>query len=1371
MSKGKRGGKVPAHRIKKAPWPLLFIFLFLVTAIAVSGYFYYQQQKKAVIRNQINQLQAIAELKCAEIEQWLAERLGDAGMIAGSPALLSELVSYASAPAPGARLESIRTWMASLRENYHYQNVLLFDASREIVLALSEEHPGIGAAGQDILEAARRRKDAVISDLHLSPVVPFPHLDIALPLRDGIRIAGFVLLRIDPNVYLFPRIQTWPTPSPSAETLLVERQGDDVLFLNELRHRRGTAMKLRLPIRTPGLPAALAAIGKHGAILGRDYRGVAVWSVSRPIAGTSWFIVAKIDREEIELPFRRSAQAILLVAWLLVFAAALMILFLWQRQNASFRLRQLEAEGQQRALVQHFDYLTRYANDIILLSDKQWNILETNERALVTYGFNREALLKMNLRDLRVPGERSKLAAEYKHAEERLGWIFETVHQKRDGAIFPVEVSARVIDIEGKKYFQSIVRDISERKQAETALRDNEAFVRSILDNLPIGIAVNAINPTVTFDYMNDRFPVIYRTTRERLAGADSFWSAVYEEPGFREEMRKRVLADCASNDPERMVWEDIPITRRGEEPFYVSARNVPIISKSLMISLVWDVTEHKRAEMALRESEDKFKYVFEAANVGKSITLPGGEINVNQAFCDMLGYRKEELRSKNWQELTPGDEVAVVQNRLETLLKGEKDATRFDKKYIHKNGSLVWGDVSVALRRDAAGTPLHFITTIVDITVRKLAEEKLRLALEHIRQIIDSNIVGVVIADAAGRIIEANDYYLGILGYAREEFEQGQVNWRAITPPEWLPLDEKAIAELRERGTCAPYEKEYLRRDGARVPVYLADALLAGPEEQIVAIVLDMTERKRAEEALRTSERRLRETQEMARLGHWQWDVKTGKVEWSPEVYRIFQLDPESFAPQIDSILALSPWPEDHQRDTELIHRAMKTHEQGTYEQRFLRPDNSIGYYHSTFQGIYDAGGDLVSIIGTVLDISERKRAEIDLQALSSRNQAMLEAIPDIIMEVDPNKVYTWANHAGIEFFGTDVIGKGASYYFEGEQQTYQTVQRIFNGEEEVIYIESWQRRRDDEKRLLAWWCRVLKDADGRVVGALSSARDITEIKRAEIEIRQLNEELENRVQQRTAQLQAANKELEAFSYSVSHDLRAPLRAIDGFSRIVLEEYAPKLDDEGRRLLGVITANTAKMGQLIDDLLAFSRLSRQQMALTSVDLAALAESIVADLKNLEKGRKIEFKAGKLPATRGDPAMLRQVLHNLLANAVKFTRTRPKARIALSGRVANGETVYQVKDNGVGFDMAYVDKLFGVFQRLHDHTEFEGTGVGLAIVQRIILRHGGRIWAESSTKGATFYFSLPADPDKGSRVEGLGVREEGKDIAERDWGK
>ena len=268
---------------------------------------------------------------------------------------------------------------------------------------------------------------------------------------------------------------------------------------------------------------------------------------------------------------------------------------------------------------------------------------------------------------------------------------------------------------------------------------------------------------------------------------------------------------------------------------------------------------------------------------------------------------------------------------------------------------------------------------------------------------------------------------------------------------------------------------------------------------------------------------------------------------------------------------------------------------------------------------------------------------------------------------------------------------------------------------------------------------CSSLIDIGGRrlIQGIF---RDITEHKNAEEELKRLNEELKHHV----AQLEAANKDLESFSYSVSHDLKAPLRAIGGFSNILLEKHADKLDDEGKRLFNNIKKNTQKMGQLIDDILSFARVGRKDIVLSEINMEDLANKAFDDLKPLSIGRNVQFEIKQLPPARGDKTMLYQVFTNLISNAIKFTRSKETAIIEIGGWTEGNENIYYVKDNGVGFDMQYVKKIFGVFQRLHKDEEYEGTGIGLALVNRIIDKHGGRVWAEGKiNEGTALYFSIP----------------------------
>jgi light-regulated signal transduction histidine kinase (bacteriophytochrome) len=288
-----------------------------------------------------------------------------------------------------------------------------------------------------------------------------------------------------------------------------------------------------------------------------------------------------------------------------------------------------------------------------------------------------------------------------------------------------------------------------------------------------------------------------------------------------------------------------------------------------------------------------------------------------------------------------------------------------------------------------------------------------------------------------------------------------------------------------------------------------------------------------------------------------------------------------------------------------------------------------------------------------------------------------------------------------------------------------------------------------DIGRRIMLINARQVFSKGGEPKGICVSIQDVSEVRRARETMQRINVELEERVQRRTRELEAANRELEAFSYSVSHDLRSPLRALEGYARILLEEHAPAFEPEAQEYVRDIRRNATKMGQLIDDLLAFSQLSRKSIEMRTVTPVSIIRHILNEFRAEQEARQIAVVVGDLPPCHADFALLKQVWINLLSNAFKYTRKRASPRIEIGSHEQTGELVYFVRDNGAGFDMTYADKLFGVFQRLHKAADFEGTGVGLAIVQRIVHRHGGRVWAEAVVnQGATFYFTLPQHGEK-----------------------
>ena len=965
----------------------------------------------------------------------------------------------------------------------------------------------------------------------------------------------------------------------------------------------------------------------------------------------------------------------------------------------------------------------------IYLHDLQGQMIDVNQEACSQSGYSREGLLDLAVFDLHpdkadtVNLPKEEILKQWNSWQPGERFAIETEHQRKDGTVFPVQVSTGVVQYGNQKLILAIVTDITERKQHERLLQARynllEFATRHGLDEVlqhtldevcevvdsPIGF-YHFVSPdekmltlkawsTDTLKYFCDMGQLRGKSYSVAEAGV---WADCMQA-------REAVIHNDYKDLPHRKGMPDghaevirelvVPIMRDdrivailgvGNKAGDYDDRDVQIVS--YFADLAWEVAERKQAEEALRESELLLERTGSIAQVGGwKLDIETMALNWTKETCNIhevpLNYNPSLDQAIEF--FHPDDREILSQAIQLAIDRGEP--YDMELQFITAKGNQLWTR-AVCMPEIVNGKTVRLRGTFQDITVRKQAEQALIESQQTLDALMEHIPIGITIADGPDyRLRRVSRHGLELMGWPREKHEgltvEEILNQWEVSKPDGVTkadLEELPLIKAISKGEKVfGQELVQIHQDGRAIPIICDAGPIRNEDGQITGGIVawqDITERKKSEKALTESEQRARRQRAAVADLFLEETITAGEI--MPAVQKITEVLSRSVKTERVSIWVIDENCEQLQC-LDLYESSTGKHSNGD----ILDMKTFPRYFASILKD------SRISVANAQEDPRSRELNEGYFKPLGITS--LLDA--GIVVEGKLKGVVSFEHVGG---------------------------QRIWHVDEEAF-----------------------ASTIASIVGQLFVE---AERKKANEEIRILNEELEQRVKARTAELEAVNEELASFAYSVSHDFRAPLRAIDGFSARLTEKYNDQLDEKGRHYLSRIRNAALYMSELIDDLLKLSRINRAEVNLQKVDLSRLAEERIQLLQETEPERRVQVKIAPGLTARGDQALLQAALENLLENAWKFSANETQATIEVGQTTINGEEVLFVRDNGVGFNMAYANRLFGAFQRLHGADEFPGTGIGLATVQRIINRHGGKVWAESEVgKGAIFYFTVGSD--------------------------
>lgn len=999
--------------------------------------------------------------------------------------------------------------------------------------------------------------------------------------------------------------------------------------------------------------------------------------------------------------------------------------------------------------------ILRAAMDGFWMMDLEGQLLEVNDAYCRMSGYSEPELLAMSVFDLSVFESREQAAVHIARIMEQGQDRFETRHRRKDGSIVDIEVSAQYRTFEGGRIIV-FLRDITERRQVEDALIASNSIIRSVLDNLPIGIAVNFVDPAVSFLYMNDNFPGFYRTSREALASPDAFWSAVYEDPDFRAEMRRRVLNDCASGDQDKMHWIDVPITRNGVETKYIDARNTLIPDKQLMVSTVWDVTGRKEAQLALLKEQELYEDLVNALPAGvyrlrvkkhgnwqaetwQAMAKAQYSLDfASDRFCAILGIVREALAANPGvvsDFIHPDDKESFDARNAQAMT----DFNTFNwEGRIISNQQTRWVHFESVPRAIDPETVL-WTGIVYDITELKHAEKEREQFFKFFQTSSDL----MCLADPNGCFIRTNPSFTETLGFSEAELIAKSIVEFIHPDDRQATLDE--ISQQLQTGLMRNFANRYICKDG--LVTWLSWRVNYSKDDGIAyATARDITEKKRTEEALRKSEERMNLAMQAGSMGIYDLNVQTGEAVVNPEYALMLGYDPAEFH------VSVAEWLErmhpDDREPVAAVYQAYVRGELPQYKVEFRQKTRNGDWKWILSYGRImerDADGNPQRMLGVHVDIDERKQAEEALRESENRLRFALEGTNDGLWDVQMKTGTTYLSPRGCEILGyqpdeaCEVATAWADLVHPDDLPlTNERLRAHLEGRNPIFEVEQRLRMKSsDWKWVLARGKVVSRDQDGVPFRMTGTHTDLTEQKK-------LQEQLIH-----AQKMESVGR----LAGGVAHDFNNMLSVILGHTELarMKEAVSPQLLEH----LEQIKKATERSAEIVSQLLAFAR--KQTITPRVLALNETVENMFKMLRRLI-GENIDLAwlpGEALWPVRMDSIQIDQILANLCVNArdaitgvgritieTKNLTVDAAFGTGLKGFIPGEYVLLTVSDDGCGINKENLQRIFEPF--FTTKKVGQGTGLGLSTVYGIVKQNNGYIDVYSEPgHGTSFKIYLP----------------------------